>query len=84
MENCHLDCQELNERYVHFQRIARSLIKKMRKLAYIALHENTDTGYAGALVEERSPRYMVVQNIPENIVNCSSTAVILEVNENLT
>lgn len=56
----------------------------MRKLDYTALHENLDTGYAAALGEERSPRHMVVQNIPENIVNSSGTAVILEVNENLT
>lgn len=83
MENCHLDCQEPNKLYECFQGIARGLIK-MRKMERIALHENIDTGYARALVEERSPQYIVVQNIPENIVNSSGTAVILEVNENLT
>lgn len=55
----------------------------MRKQEYIALHANIDTGYVRALVEERSPRYMVVQNIPETIVNSSGTAVISEVNEKL-
>lgn len=76
MENCHLDCQEPGEQYACFQRTARTLIKKMRKMEYVALHKNIDTGYARALVEEISPQYMVVQNIPENIVNSSGTRVI--------
>lgn len=45
-------------------------------MEYVALHKNIDTGYARALVEEISPQYMVVQNIPENIVNSSGTRVI--------
>lgn len=43
-----------------------------------------DTGHAGALTKKRLLQYMVVQNTPENIASSSGTAVVLEINENLT